>query len=649
MENRKSTGALNDRKIFDSDHPFLRKVTAVVENNLKNEQFGAGELVSEMNMNRYTLYRKLKTLTGKSISRFIREIRLQKSMDLLREEDKNASEIAYEVGFNSPAYFTRCFHKYFGFPPGEVKKRIDGSLIEIVEGNNESAGSNGGKADKKTFINHIHIILFSVFAILVSSFFIYKQVEANRSENVRSLVVLPLENLSGDPDQESFAAGMHEALINELGKISEFRVISRTSSMRYQDTKKSIAEIAEELSVDAIVEASVFPVDDSVRINVQLIRAVPEEHQIGTWSYDRHMRNILALQGDVVCDITDQVNLKISGEKRLCARHNPDIIPEAYALYLKGNIELEKRNEAAFLKAREYFQQAIEIDSGYAPSFAGLATSLIHLQTWISSFTPGKFREQARKAINKALELDPQLADAHIASGRIKHLFDWDWAGAEKSFSQGIDLNPNSTNARIVYQNYLISMGRFSEAIEVGRKTLQLDPLSPLAYIELAWAFEFSGNLLKAEKLYFDAMDMDPHMYLTYVRLAGLYEKTGKINKAFKYAKRAEELLGESGPQTYVEHIGFIYARINRRKDAMRMLDQLLTRSKTEYISPIIVGTLYIGLGEIEKALNYYDTGFKERDVVCVWMKVHWHMDPLRDEPRFQALIEKMNFPEHVL
>jgi TolB-like protein/Tfp pilus assembly protein PilF len=461
---------------------------------------------------------------------------------------------------------------------------------------------------------------------------------------VDSLAVLPLENLSRDPDQQYFVDGMHEAITGELARIRALKVISRTSVMRYQGTNKSAPEIARELGVDAVVEGSVLFADGRVRITVQLIDGTSDRHLLAE-SYERDMSHVLSLQDTVARAIAERIQVTLTpAEQTRLATHRV-VNPEAYRLYLVGNFQLGKQSETGFRQALQHYRQAVDIDPGYAPAYAGQAMAYIELGSWASSLPPGAVHAQARAAAQQALERDSTLAEGHIAIARIKQLFEWDWAGAEAAYRKGIALNPGSSHALLTYGNYLMSMGRFEEAAAINRRAVELDPLSPHGYNELGWALDHLWRDAEALDQYKKALDLAPDLPNVHLVLAEFQIDRGRFDDAARHARVADSLLGGAGSPAWMARLGYIHARTNRRADALRILNELRTRSEREYVPPSALASVHIGLGQNEEALELLELAYERRDVVLVWLKVRRYFDPLRDDPRFQELLRRMNFP----
>ena len=459
-----------------------------------------------------------------------------------------------------------------------------------------------------------------------------------------SIAVLPFGNLSSDPEQGYFVAGMHDALIGELARIKNLIVISRTSTLRYQETVLSVLEIARELNVAMIVEGTVFKSGDQIRIQIQLIGAQPERHLLAQ-SYDRALNDVLKLQREVTQDIAEKIMVNLSPQEQSRLADARSVDPEAYELWLKGNFHLGGLNEESFGKALALFQKAIDRDAGFAPAYAGLAMAYNGLGGWHASGSHA-YARLATKAAERALALDPTLAEAYLALGHIRRLYEWDWAGAERAFKQGMALNPSATPGRIEYANFLTSMGRFEESIEIGRQTLLLDPLSPAVHNELGWALEFSGRDDEALELYRDGLGIDPDFRQSHWILSDFYLKRGEFERAIAYLEPLPLDRVMEMPSFYMGLFGHLLGLVGRQTDARAILAELIQRRAQEYIPASALAEVHLGLGEYEDALQLFEAAYEDRDITLVWLKEHWMYDPLRSDPRFQAILDRMDFPE---
>ncbi len=458
-----------------------------------------------------------------------------------------------------------------------------------------------------------------------------------------SIAVLPFDNLSSDPEQEYFVAGMHDALIAELARIGNLMVISRTSMLHYKETTLTVPEIARELNVAMIVEGSVFKSGDQIRIQIQLVGSHPERHLLAQ-TYDRALSSVLELQAEVTKDIAEKIKVSLTPQEQSRLADARIVDSETYTLWLKGNFHLTRLNEASFSRALASFQEAIDRDAGYPPAYAGLAMAYIGLGGWHTSGSPHDVIRLAKKAAERALALDPAVAEAHLALGQIRSLFDWDWAGAERAFKQGVDLNPSHTAGRIEYANFLTAMGRFEESIEISRQTLELDPLSPVAYNELGWALSFAGRDDEALELYREGLEIDPDFQQSHTLIMFIDVKRGDFDKALVSLAQGELDL-QTLPPSYMGTIGHLYGLAGWQTEARAILNDLMERRAQEYVPASSLANVHIGLGEHDEALRWLEVAYEERDVFLVWLKEMWIYDPLRSDPRFQDILGRMDFP----
>lgn len=456
---------------------------------------------------------------------------------------------------------------------------------------------------------------------------------------IRSLAVLPLANLSGDPEQEYFADGMTDALISELGKVPSVRIISHQSVMQYKGSKKTLSQIAQELRVDAVVEGSVLREGDRVRISAQLIGSAPERH-LWAKSYERGMRNILALQGDVSQTIAKEIDVRLAPEEKQRLANVRPINPEAYDLWLKGSYFLYKDNPEGFLKAIEYFQRAVDLDTTYAPAQARL--SVAYSTAGLYGVLPFKDAiPKAKVAAKRALELDETCADAHTALGGI-NLCDRDWAGADREFNRALELAPNNILAHSWYGGYLTSMGRFDEAIAVRRRALDLDPLSIPANDFLGWTLYYAGHYDESIRQYLKLIEIEPRNAFFYAWLSGSYLATHASGETVAACRKALELAPED--QFVLTWCGHHLALLGRRQEAVALLDRVHALSPKKPVDPYFLAYLYAGLGDKERAIGLLERAFEERSPNMPGLALDFPQ--LGSNPRFQALLRRMNFPE---
>jgi TolB-like protein len=462
---------------------------------------------------------------------------------------------------------------------------------------------------------------------------------ARAGHPIASLAVLPLQNLSKDPEQEYFSDGMTDELITKLARIGALRVISRTSVMSYKGTKKPLTAFARELGVDAVIEGSVLRSGDKVRITAQLIHGATDRH-LWAESYQRDLRDVLSMQSEVALAIAGEIAAKLTPqeEKRLAAAR--PVTPEAHELYLKGRYELNKQTEASLRKAIDDFRKAIEKDPGFAPAYAGLADSYSFLRSTYAA--PKDVMPQAREAARRALELDDTLAEAHVSMGLTLFFYDFDWAGAEKELKRAIELNPNLADAHDAYATFLAGMNRSAEAVAEIERARRLDPLSLLILSDAAWVYYCVRQYDRAIEESRKAIELDPNFWPGHAFLGLAYEKTGRFAEAVEELEKARRL--DDSPTIY-ELLGGAYAACGKKEEAKKVLTELTERSSRRYVCPYEVATIYAGLGEKDAAFEWLDKAVEARADCVPWIKPDPKIDPLRSDPRYAALLRRVGLP----
>jgi TolB-like protein/tetratricopeptide (TPR) repeat protein len=461
------------------------------------------------------------------------------------------------------------------------------------------------------------------------------------SDQIHSVAVLPLTNLSADPSQEYFADGMTEQLTSDLGQIGELRVISRTSAMHYKGTNKMLPEIARELNVDAVVEGSVERAGDRVRITAQLIEA-PTDRHLWASSYDRDLRDVLTLQSEVAQAIANKVKISLTPEEKTRLHLTHVVNPEAHEAYLKGRFYWNKRTEKDLEKSAEYFQQAIEKDPNDAPPYDGLADAYIQL-TQYGSVPAAEARHKAEVAARKALEIDPSLAEAHTTLASLLE-WDYDWTGAEPEYKRALELNPNYATGHDWYSIYLAEMGRTEEAIAQAKLAQEVDPLSPRANTlgcwHLYWAHRYDQALEQAQK----SLELDADYMPAYWCSGVAHEEMGDFKKAVAELQRAVTL---SGGSTEVEAwLAHTYAVAGDKSKAVAILEHLTDVSKHDYVAPYRFAEIYTALGDKDQAFEWWNKARDEHAFpFIIYFRAWPGIDSLHSDPRYRELLRSINYP----
>jgi len=463
---------------------------------------------------------------------------------------------------------------------------------------------------------------------------------ASAAPPVRSIAVLPLDNLSGDPSQEFFVDGMTDELITDLAKVSSLRVISRTSVMRYKGTKKSLPEIARELNVDGIIEGSVQRSGQRVRITAQLLHA-PTDRHLWAESFDRDVGDVLKMQSEVAEAIAQQVNVQLTPQQKARLHAARAVNPEAYEAYLRGRFYMttEFSMPQQLRTAQRYFQEAIRKDPGFALAYSGLADSYTYL-AFFRQLSPESARRPAQEAIRKALELDDSIGEAHETLAVLNWRYDWNWEAAEREFNQALALAPSYSCTHEDHSLYLSQHGRREEALAEVRRSIEMDPSTSSALTEAGayYLLRDFPSLVEASRR---GVAAHPHEWLEHYYLGIGYEGTGKRLEAISEYQMAIEMSG--GDQDATAALAHAYVGIGRRAEAEKILQDLQRKSKNAYVSPYIIATIYAGLGEKNRAFEYLEQAYRERSLEISWsLKSDLRLDTLRSDPRFQDLLRRI-------
>jgi TolB-like protein/Tfp pilus assembly protein PilF len=461
---------------------------------------------------------------------------------------------------------------------------------------------------------------------------------------IGSLAVLPLANLSRDPEEEYFADGMTEALITDLSRIRSVRVVSRTSVMRYKGAEKPLPEIARELGVDGVVEGSVLRSGGRVRITAQLIRASDDRH-LWAESYDRELRDVLAVQGAVAQAIASAIKgqLSLGDQERLSAPRPID--PKAYLPYARGRYLWNKRTPESLEGAITYFEQALAEDPAYAAAYSGLADAHFYLGYGFGRVPAREAMPRAKAAALKALELDETLAEAHTSLALVKVFYDWDWAGAEREFRRAIELNPNYATAHHGYTVLLAAMHRSEESVAEARRALEVDPLSLPVNNIVASMLNAAGRYDESIEQYRKTIELDPTFAMAQDNLGAVYEREGLEKQAIAQYLKAEELSG--GSRARVEGLRRAYDRDGFRGFRRQKLALATAEWKGWHFSTAAIASLHASLGEYDEAMRWYEKAYEARSGSLIWINVGVS-DPrkgLRADPRFQDLLRRMGLP----
>jgi len=507
-------------------------------------------------------------------------------------------------------------------------------------------GSKGtvsaSKINKTNSAGYLKIgIGITIVVALFISLLLFRSSAVNE---IRSIAVLPLVNLSGDAEQEYFSDGMTEALITDLAKISALRVISRTSVMQYKNINKPLSDIARELNVDAVVEGAVMRSGQQVRISAQLIEAKTDRH-LWANSYTREMSDILLLQSDVARAIADEIKVKLTPQEyaRLTEVHH--INPDVYELLLKGRYFWNQRTPESLMKAIDFFEQAVSIDPNYAEAYRGLGASYSVLGVFFSD--PRDAFSKAVAYMEKSMELDKNVVGGNLGLGVYNMYHAWDRQKTLEYFNREVEYHPGFEHVYNVRGLYLTSIGKKSDAIEQFKKALTLDPLSLTINGDFGWAYYLMRRYDDAITQSREVLEIDPNFILSYTTIAAAQTQKGEYDNAISILESIyNDITSSTGdiPPIFVAELAYAYAKSGNVGKAKQLIQNLELRTSKEYIDPYLISLIYVALDEFNEAFDWLDKALEVRSSRMVWIDVEPKFDPIRMDPRFRTLREKVGY-----
>jgi TolB-like protein/AraC-like DNA-binding protein len=634
-----------------SDDDFLKKLKEIIESNLNNEQFGVSELAHEVGMSRSNLHRKVSHAAEISVSQFISRVRLKKAMELLGQSKMKISEIAFECGYHSVAYFTKCFREHYGFPPGEVERR------DLPQKHD-----SGTKLYDSRFMLKLSLIFNDlrkyknikrlgyygvILSALLISFIIYQRIKADsfhsESSNlntVNSIAILPFKNLNNDAEYEYYSTGVVEAINRILSHISDLKVISLESPDQYIDSNKSAREIGKELSVSKLLEGSIQRHEDLVRLNVRLIDA-DTESQIWAENYDFELKELIFTLSEIAGKVVLALKSTLSPEEEKVLNAQGTLNAVAYDLYLKGIYENRTYTRTGNNRAIEYFRQAIRQDSNFALAYAGLAVSTLdRASVFGAELSAVEALGQAKMFLDKAIELDPELIEAQLWNGYYLLYSNWDFEGAEQSYRKSI--GTDNPDALAIYADFLNFTRRHEEAFEISQRLDQTNPFYPNSRMILSLYYlgrfteaeEFAQSRMKLFKNYFI---LDSYGFLNL--------NTGNYNEAIDIFQRIFEIEGVRYPRI-LGWMGAAYARSGQPEKAKELIEELKADlAESNAGSPaFFISVIYAALGDEESAINFLQRAIDEHEMEIPWLISEPQLFSLHSNPAFQILVRKVGF-----
>ncbi len=494
-----------------------------------------------------------------------------------------------------------------------------------------------------------HAWIFVVFvgaALSISLFFIGRYIGRNNAGApelpAKSIAVLPFDNLSRDPDNAYFAEGVQDEILTRLAKVADLKVISRTSTQRFKSAPDNVPQIAKQLGVMHILEGSVQKANDQVRVNVQLINAMSDAH-LWADTYDRKLTDIFAVESDIAKTIADTLQAKITGSEKQMMAAQPTSNTEAYELYHKGRSLWEKRSGDNIPKAIAFYKQAIERDPNYALAYAGLASAYIILPFWAGADRLDAY-SKAEDAALKALHLDSNLAEGHLALGKV-YFWKIDLAASLREYQRATELKPNDAGAHHWLGNdALAALGRFEEAIAEVKHAVELDPLSPVINTDLGTTFYYAHRYDESARQLRKTLEIDPTFFYAYFNLGIALQAKGDLSGAISEYEKAKQLSDNTFVSTLCAQAK---AHAGDKDAALRMLSDLDKISQNREVLGYYRALLYLSLNNRGEALHWLEQGLKERDGADIsWINVDPLLDSLHGDPRFEALVQKVIAPK---
>ena len=492
------------------------------------------------------------------------------------------------------------------------------------------------------FDKRLLAVPFLLAVIVLGGFFGYRYFNPTGGEQINSIAVLPFENRSANADTDYLSDGLADSLIYRLSQLPNLKVSPTSSVMRYRGKDTDVSQIAKELNVDAVMSGRLSQRGDDLSISVQLIDARTKK-LIWAEQYDRKMADLLATQREIATTITQKLELKLSGNETGISKKYTDN-NEAYQLYMRGRYSFAKRTKEDMLRAIEYFKQAVKLDPKFALAYARISEVYGTMPAY-PYLSPREAFPEAKAAAEKALEIDPTLSEAHTFLAYAQVIYDWNWADGERSFKRALELDPNNFSAHFRYgQIYLLPTGRIDEGLSEIKQGLKAEPLDVNMAVAVAWADLIRGQneeaLEQARKIH----DLEPNHPLSRTNLASVLIEMRRYDEAIAICEKG--LQDDPNHQLLLREVGVAYARADRRNKAEEIIARYRELEKTQWVPPSRIAAIYGALGEKDKAFAELEKAFEARDWDMHRLSVELYMRPLRDDPRFKAMLKRMNLPE---
>ena len=604
---------------------MLYELREIVEHNLQNEHFSVEELAEFVNMSRSNLHRRLRELTGQSVSQFIREYRLERALEILREEDASVSEVAFKVGFSSSSYFSRRFTEYYGYPPVEVKNKLENDQVN-------SASRN--------YTKPLLLAALAIF-LLLGGVVLYSNNTESKSRVARKikLAVIPFENRALDANNQYFADGVMEAILNKLTNVNDLELISRTTVEKYRGSSMTIPEIGNELAVSFILEGSAQKYGNEIKIWTQLVD-VDSDVPIWSQDYTRKFEDVLQLQAEIAERVATELQTALSVEEKQAIKASPTENVQAYNYFLHGFYQLNQYSALSLNNAISLFEEAIKLDSGYADPYFGLADVYLTGGLEWGLFDEQIAWEKAEKLLTRAIEIDPENSKLYDALAAGYYNYEWNFTEAIRNFGKYKDLEGIDGPWSV---DFFVKIGQFERAERACDDQLERDHSLSFYYYIKAEAIYFQGRREEAIRL-LDEADRLFEDYLLQKSLAKLYFLYGEVEKSYEALKALKSHYPDRPPPIY--WLEMVHA-LNRGEGYDSYVDELKRMyTNDEPGSPAwFVGLCYAALGNDKMVFEWLEKSYDRHEAEMAWLKMEPALDAYKNDPRYLDLLDKMKFP----
>ncbi len=608
---------------------FLHKIRKIILENIENDKFGVSDLAEKLNLSRSQLLRKIKADADISANQYIRDIRLEQAVELLKKAELNASEIAYKTGFSSPSYFNKCFHEKFGYTPGDFKRNRE--KLE-PEPEKKNIKINRGWYWMGAALAICTLLAFFIFNILVA--------EKKEVAKYKSIAVLPLLDLSENKNKDFLSIGLTDAITLQLSHLKGLRVISRGSSMLYRDSLQLYSEIARKLGVDLLLEGSIIYGGDSLRVTVQLIHPYPQEGHVWANSYDQRATNILQLSHDISSQIAKEIHFVLNRDQNKASQRQ--FSAEALESYLRGKMLWQKQNPESVEDAIQYLNEAIKLEPDFAQAYCTLAEAYMSKNKMFPGNNEEKLKNKMQSknainhALNRALELDGSLAEAYITKGMMLRKIDWDWEGMKKMAEKGLQLNPNNKDGYMLLSDYYLVKGMLKKSIQNALLAEDYDPLNPRIGCLVAERYMYAGLYEEAIRQYRKVFELYPRYSFAWDGVGFAHFLNGDKEQAKNSWLELHKTMGNNHMAEYFQQNDF-------NNSVNYIISKFAAGDKLYCSNPPIIAMAHILVNRKEGALKYLEIAREYRNEDLPVLMLSPVFEPLYSEERYLGLANQLN------